>query len=440
MMPGEARVLKANRSQLSWDLVDLEALLAMDHRARLVWRFVETLELGPFYEAIKSREGEAGRPAADPKVLLALWLYATLEGVGSARELDRLVGRDIAYRWLAGGVPVNYHGLSDFRVGQSAALDRLLTESVTALVSEGLVVLDEIAVDGTKLRSPASARSFTRGGRLERIERQAAERVERLKRQVASDPATNTRRRQAAQERAAREATAKVAKARAALERLREEKAAREKTHPEEEKQKSAASVSLTDLEARRMRFPDGAVRAGYNLQTAAVPDKGLIVAVKTTDRRNDQGLARPLVDEVARRYGRAPKRALFDEGYAARADVEALAGHPAGPVTVYMPPPSEKPEAELGPKGRESRHYKRAKEPQAVKDWRARMQTEEGQAVFGRRKLIERIHAHYKNRGLDRLTVTGLIKTQAVALWHALANNLMVDHRLRTAAQVPVA
>jgi transposase len=153
----------------------------------------------------------AGRPAADPKVLLALWLYATLEGVGSARELDRLVGRDIAYRWLAGGVPVNYHGLSDFRVGWSAELDRLLTESVTALVSEGLVELDEIAVDGTKLRSPASARSFTRGGRLERIERQAAERVERLKRELECDPAATTRRRQAAEARAAREAEAKVA-------------------------------------------------------------------------------------------------------------------------------------------------------------------------------------------------------------------------------------
>lgn len=101
-MVGGARVLEAKRSQLSWDLVDLEALLPAEHRARLVWRFVETLELGPFYAAIKSREGEAGRPAADPKVLLALWLYATLEGVGSARELDRLVSRDIAYRWLAG--------------------------------------------------------------------------------------------------------------------------------------------------------------------------------------------------------------------------------------------------------------------------------------------------------------------------------------------------
>ena len=334
-MLGGARVLEANRSQLSWDLVDLEALLPAEHRARLVWGFVETLNLAAFYEAIGSRGSEAGRPAADPKVLLALWLYATLEGVGSARELDRLVSRDVAYRWLAGGVPVNYHGLSEFRVGWSGELDRLLTESVTALVSEELVELDEIAVDGTKVRSPASARSFTRGERLERlerIERQAAERVARLKAEVASDPAAVSRRRQAAQ---AREAEAKVAKARAALDRLRREKQSREKTHPEEEKGKAAPSVSLTDPEARRMRFPDGAVRAGYNVQTAAVPDIGLIVAVMTTDRRNDKGLGRPLVDEVARRYGRSPRRALFDQGYASRADITALAEHPCGSVMV---------------------------------------------------------------------------------------------------------
>jgi transposase len=235
-----ARVLEANRSQLSWDLIDLEALLPAEHRARLVWGFVETLDLRAFYKAIRSREGDAGRPAADPKVLLALWLYATLEGVGSARELDRMVSRDVAYRWLAGGVPVNYHGLSDFRVEWSGELDRLLTESVTALVSEGLVELDEIAVDGTKVRSPASGRSFTRGGRLERIERQAAERVARLKAEVASDPAAVSRRRHAAQARAAGEAAAKVAKAREALDRLRRGKQAREKTHPEDEKAKGA--------------------------------------------------------------------------------------------------------------------------------------------------------------------------------------------------------
>ena len=435
-MSGGARVVSADRSQLSWDLIDLEALLAGDHRARVVWGFVETLELGRFYEAIKSREGQAGHPAADPKVLLALWLYATLEGVGSARELARLVQRDVAYRWLAGGVPVNYHGLSDFRVGHSEELDRLLCESVTALVSADLATLDEIAVDGTKVRAPASGGSFTRGGRLARIERQAAERVARLKAEVAADAAAHSRRRQAAQTRAARETSEKIAKVRAALDRLRGEKAAREKTHPQEEKDKREPSVSLTDPQARRMRFADGAVRAGYNVQTAAVPGSGLIVAVTVTDRRNDTGLACPMLDKVADRYGRMPQRVLLDQGYAARADIAALAEHPLGPVTVYAPVPDQTPEAELSPHQRAARHRKRAREPQAVQAWRARMQSEDDQATGRRRTLIERIHAHYKNRGFDRPTVRGILKTQAVALWHALANNLMVAHRLRTAPQ----
>lgn len=435
-MSGGARVLVADRRQLSWDLVDLESLLPGDHRARLVWGFVETLDLTPFYAAIRSREGEAGHPAADPKVLLALWLYATLEGVGSARELDRLVARDTAYRWLAGGVPVNYHGLSDFRVGWCAELDRLLTESVTALVSEGLVELDEIAVDGTKVRAPAAARSFTRGGRLARIEQQAAERVARLRGEVASDPAASTRRRQAAQLRAAREAQEKVAKAREALDRLRREKAHRARTHRQEEEGKGDRAVSLTDPQARRMRFADGAVRAGYNVQTAALPQAGLILAVMATDRRNDKGLAQPMVAAVARRYGRAPQRALFDEGYASRADIAALAAHPLGPVTVYAPLPREKPEAALKPSGRASRRHQRRREPQAVTQWRARMQDAASQVILRRRKLIERLHAQYKNRGFGRLSVRGLVKTQAVALWHALANNLLVAYRLRTAAQ----
>jgi transposase len=212
---------------LSWDLVDLDSLLAADHRARLVWQFTGELDLAPFYAGIRSREGHAGRPPADPRVILALWLYATLEGVGSARELARLVERDVAYRWLGGGVAINYHGLADFRVDWSDALDRLLTQSVTSLVAANLISLDEVAVDGTKIRSPASARSFTRGGRLERIEREAAARVARLREELESDPAASTRRRQAAIERASREAQAKVATASAVLEQLRQEKARR---------------------------------------------------------------------------------------------------------------------------------------------------------------------------------------------------------------------
>lgn len=439
-MKGEARYLEADRSQPSWDLLDLEALLPVDHRARLVWGFAQSLDLTVFYAAIRARAGHAGRPPADPRVLLALWLYATLEGVGSARELDRLVVRDIAYRWLAGGVPMNYHGLADFRVGWSAELDRLLTESVTALVDAGLVSLDEIAVDGTKVRAPASSGSFSQGGRLERIEREAAERVAQLKAEVESDPAASSRRRQAAGERAVREARAKVEVARAALERLHKEKEARAKTHPKAEKKKSGPSVSLTDPEARRMRFPDGSVRAGYNVQTVALPVTGVVVTVLATDRRNDKGLAKPMVDEVVQRYGAAPRTALLDEGYALQADVESLTNHPDGPIHIYMPPPSEKSDPALTPTARSSRRYRRSKESAAVKDWRARMQTEEAKAIFGRRKLIERIHAHYKNRGLDRVTVRGLAKVQAVALWHALANNLMAAHRLRARAAAAAA
>jgi transposase len=154
-MAGSARVLRPDRAQIGRDMVDLEALLAADHRARLVWKFVEGLDLGASYALIKAREGEAGRPPADPALLLSLWLYATLEGIGSARELDRLCLSDIAYRWLCGGVPVNYHGLADFRVDHGDQLDRLLSESVASLVIEGLVDLDEVVVDGAKVQASA---------------------------------------------------------------------------------------------------------------------------------------------------------------------------------------------------------------------------------------------------------------------------------------------
>src|ERR1700732_1182981 len=169
-MANDARFIRADRLQTRWDFIDLEGLLPSDHRARIVMSFVESLDLSPLYEAIKSREGEPGRPPPDPAVLLGLWLYATIEGVGSARQLERLVERDLAYRWIAGGVPLNYHGLSDFRVGHVDVLDRLLSESVTALIGEGVVSLAEIVVDGTKVRANASRDSFKSGSKLARIE------------------------------------------------------------------------------------------------------------------------------------------------------------------------------------------------------------------------------------------------------------------------------
>lgn len=201
----EARVVGPDRRQLRWDMIDLEGLLPAAHRARVVWSFVESLDLSELYERVKSREGEAGRPAADPAVLIALWLYATVEGVGSARELERLAQSDAAYRWLAGGAPLNYHGLADFRVDSAEVLDRLLTQSVTALIAEGLISLDEIAVDGAKIRANASKGSFRTGEKLLKIEAAVAERLAALKQELSSDPGASSRRRQVARERAARE-------------------------------------------------------------------------------------------------------------------------------------------------------------------------------------------------------------------------------------------
>jgi transposase len=429
----DARVVRPDRQQLRWDMVDLEGLLPADHRARIVWSFVESLDLSELYEGIRSREGEAGRPGADPAVLLSLWLYATVEGVGSARELERLAQSDAAYRWLAGGVPLNYHGLADFRVEQVEVLDRLLTQSVTALIAEGLISLDEIAVDGTKIRASARRNSFRTGEKLIKVEAAVAERLAALKQELTSDPGASNRRRQAARERAARDVQERAAKARAALERLEAERKARAKTHSKDEAKKKEPRASTTDPEARSMRFPDGAVRPAYNAQIAAAPKEGVIVSIEVTDRRNDAGLAGPMVDDIARRYGRTPDRLLVDTSYATSEDIVALAAHIAGPVSVYTPPPTEKENVKPATLARRIR--KRAKEPLCLKAWRERMASEAGQAVYALRKRIERINADRKNHGFGFLPVRGLIKAKAHALWHALANNLMAARRLRANA-----
>jgi transposase len=428
----EARFIRADRQQTRWDFIDLEALLPSDHRARIVVSFVEGLDLSPLYDAIKAREGEPGRPPPDPAVMMALWLYATVEGVGSARQLDRLTQSDVGYRWIAGGVPLNYHGLADFRVAHVAVLDRLLTESVTALIEAGVISLEEIAVDGTKIRANAGRGSFKTAAKLERIEAAVERRLATLKAEVESDPEASSRRKRAAQERAAREVKECAARARAALDKVRAEKEKREKTHKKDEAQKkSEPKASLSDPQARNMRFADGAVRPAYNAQVAVVPKKGVIVSIEMTDRRNDAGLAVPMVGDIEQRYGKVPQNLLIDTNYATAEDIAALATHAAGPIKVYTPPPSDRDDVKTATLVRRARQ--RAREADSVKEWRSRMASPASEEVYRRRKLIERINGHLKNHGFGFILVRGLIKAKAVALWHALANNLMAAHRLQT-------
>ncbi len=212
---GVRRVLWPNRTQIELRPCDLESLLPEGHRARLVWAWVERADLSAIYASIRAVEGGSGRTAIAPEILFALWLYATLQGVGSARALARLTQEHDAYRWICGGVSVNYHTLSDFRTAHGEALDGLLTESVALLLAEGVVSLKRVAQDGVRVRASAGAASFRRGETLEGWLEAARTQVEALKRQVEDDPSAESRRRQAARERAARERQERLERARA---------------------------------------------------------------------------------------------------------------------------------------------------------------------------------------------------------------------------------
>jgi transposase len=395
-----------------------------------VWAFVETLDLAALYDKVGSREGEAGRPGADPAVLLALWLLATIEGIGAARELDRLTERDLAYRWLSCGVPVNYHGLSDFRVAHADILDRLLSESLATFMAEGLVDVAEIIVDGTKVKAAAGKSSFKQAARLEEVMAAAEARVAELKAEVDADPTAGSKRRQAAQARAAREMGERAARAKAKLAEIEQERSERARRSPKEVAEQKEPTASLTDPQARRMRFADGAIRSAYNVQLATTSDHGFITAVQTTERRRDSGLARPMLEETERRTGARVKRLLADTGYASIEDIAVLGDRPDHPVTVYVPPPEDR--QDVKPATIEAREKKRAKEAEAVKDWRRRMQTNDAEALMQRRKRIERVNAQVKNRGFGTMFLRGLAKVQAIALLHALAHNLTTALSLR--------
>jgi len=421
------RVIGPDRAQLRWEMVDLDSQLPDDHRARLVWAFVEGLDLREFYDRIKARDEVAGRPATDPQVVLAVWLYATLEGIGSARAIDRLCQQHAAYRWLCGGAPINHDLLATFRRESAALLDRLLTQSLTGLIAEKLVSLEELAIDGTKVRAWAGRGSMSKRKRLERIEQAVAERVAELKSELDNDPAEPERRRKRRALQAAEERARRVERAQQKLAELVQEQAARAKTHAKQEAEKGEPRVSLSDPEARSMRLADGAVAPAWNVQVATT--NGFVVTVDPTDRRQDSGLAPGLVEKIAERVGRVPQRLLADTTAMTQQDIVKLAErYPE--MKVYSPPSPER--SDVTAETLRKRRWKRRREPPPVQAWRVRMASAEGQETYRRRKLTERAHSIIKNRGMSRFLVHGREKVRTVCLLQALALNLCWANTLR--------
>lgn len=415
----EPRLQRPDRGQLELRAVDLEGLLPADHRARVVWEFVEGLDLEPLYAEVKAVEGHAGRPAIDPAILMALWLYATVEGVGSARAIARLCEEHDAYRWLCGGVSVNYHTLADFRVQPVEYLDGLLTTSVATLMAEGLVTLTRVAQDGVRVRASAGAASFRRRPRLEAFLGEAEEQVEALRRELHDDPGATTRRQAAAQQRAAAERRQRVAKALEHLPAVEAKKKAGEK---------SQARVSTTDPDARVMKMADGGFRPAFNGQFMTDTAAQVIVGVDASNAGSDLGQLAPMVAQVQARYGHAPADVLADGGYVKLEDIVAVA-QPEVSGTVYAPVPQPRDPAR-------DPFQPLPGDPEAIAQWRVRMGTEAAKVIDKERAATsECVNAIARNRGLRQFVVRGLKKAQAVLLWFALAHNLMRVVALRRAA-----
>src|SRR3954469_7235831 len=206
---GCPRLRTANRQQIVFRTASLDELIPADHPARMVWDYVEGLDLRPLYDCIKAVERAPGRAPIDPKILMTLWLYATIEGIGSARHLDELCREHAAFQWIAGDVSTNYHTLADFRTDHVELLDDLLTKSVATLIAEDLVDLNRVAQDGMRVRASAGASSFRRRPTLEEALIEAEAQIEALRSEVEEDPTAGGRRERAARERAARERAAR---------------------------------------------------------------------------------------------------------------------------------------------------------------------------------------------------------------------------------------
>lgn len=419
---GAPRVLMAQRNQIALRPMDLEATVGPEHAVRNVWAFVERLDLSALYAEIGSVEGGAGRSAIDPQILMALWLYATVDGVGSAREIERLTEAHDAYRWICGGVNVNHHTLSDFRCARVELLDELLTDSVAVLVDKGLVKLERVAQDGMRVRASAGAASFRRRSTLESCLEQARAQVQTLKGEIDADPNAGNRRRRAARERAAEEREKRLAQALEQLAQVEKQKnkkvvAKKENETEEQHKKRSEPRASSTDAEARVMKMADGGFRPAYNVQFATTPESQIIVGVEVNNCGSDLGQLSPMLEQVEQRYEQCPAEWLADGGFARNADIEDA--HRGG-TTVYAPVRHPR-------NSSRDPHVALPDDSEAIIQWRQRMGSEAAKEIYKQRAATaECVNAIARGRGLTQFLVRGLNKVKAVALWYALAHNLM--------------
>jgi transposase len=409
------RLRRPQRQQVTPVPLYLDALLPDDHLARLIWAAVERLDLSAFTAESKVVEGGPGRAAADPAVLVALWVYATSQGESSARKIARLCTEHFAYLWLCGGVSMNYHTLADFRVAHGSKLDAVITEVLGCLHHAALIDFDHVAQDGIRVRASAGAASFRRDASLQQSLEEAQAVLSAVQAAgeeggAAEEQIAPTPRQQAARQRAAQERVARVEAALAELPAVQAAKAA---------DKKEEARVSTTDPEAHVMKMADGGYRPAYNIQFAADSGHQAIVGVDVTTSGSDQQQAPPMVQQVKERLNALPEQWLIDGGFAAHAAIEQVEA--AGPQVLA---PVRQPKD-----GVRDRYVPRPTDSATIAAWRQRMGTDLAQDTYRlRAATIECVNAQARSRfGLQQLRVRGLRKVRCVARWIALTHNLLL-------------
>lgn len=419
---GKPRLKSPVRNQIEIVQKSLDDLLPKEHLARDVWRFVQRMDLSTSLKKILSVENHPGRPATDPKILLTLWLFATLKGISSARLIDEYCSEHDAFKWICGGIKVNHHTISDFRSFQGELLDELLTQTVAILAQKNIISLEAVSQDGMRVRANAGSSSFKREQTLQLNLELAAMLVSDLKEEADKNPGSCKTRIESAQRRAAEEKAKNIEDALKELAEVRKSKVRawkKELRHVKEEDLQNTRA-STTDPEARVMKMAAGGFRPAYNVQFASTNVGKAIIAVDVTKSGSDQKQTLKMIKLVEEKYGTTPEKWLQDAGYNNRTELLKV-GRQYKNCKIYMPV-----KVTEGNKG--DVHKRLATDDEIIGEWRERMGTEEAQEIYKERaSTAEYVNAIARNRGLQQFLVRGSMKVKAVALLFALTHNMML-------------
>ena len=410
----EVRVKTPQRGQVMTHLLSLDEMIRPDHQARAVWKYVCSQDLSGFYQDIQAVKGGVGRDAVDPRILLALWLFATIEGIGSARRLAELCTRDFVYLWICGEVTVNRDLLNTFRSQHPEALDAFMTETIGILLEKDLVSLKRVAQDGMRVRASAGKSSFHGPATLAEYLEEARQQVEQMRQEDDNEQGGRSQQ-EAARERASKER----------LERVEAAIAEQQKLQAQRDEQKrnagTEARASTTDPEARTMKMPDGGYRPAFNVQFSTACESRIIVGVDVTNEGSDSGQMEPMLDQLEQNFGQVPEELLVDGGFSSREDTTRVEQRG---VKVYSPIKKEK---QLLQEGKDP-YARRPGDSDEYYAFRQRMKTPEAKTIYRERcSTAEFPNAGCRNRGLHQFLVRGLKKTRIIAVWQALAHNFQM-------------